>query len=427
VKFLKFILFFPLMSALLFASTEPTSKHILESANAITTQVVPTSAQFSHMQHILLSSGSSTFEIQSAINTCSKQGGVVELQEGNYLSGPLHLKSGVYLQLDANAVLTSLPYTSYPNSTMPQNFITAENAHTFGIIGTGCIDGNGAAWWQAFKSAPHQATFKRPRLIYFQNCHDIYIANITLKNSPSFHIVPLQCKNVVVSNVTIATDTPSPNTDGIDPASTTSMVIENCHISDGDDNIAIKAQKGPSKYIYIIHNHFGLGHGLSIGAQTNSGVSNIYALNNSFSGTTTGIRIKSPLGSVGSVKNLYYINTTMNGVGTAFELSAYYPENTIPKAGTSLATASGASLIARDIYISHLTATQVSKNAMLIVGSPQNPFTRILLQNVAISSAQGAIIRNATLTATQVNIIPQSGPAYILQEGGKVKQTKNQG
>ena len=47
---------------------------------------------------------------------------------------------------------------------------------------------------------------------------DIIVANITLRNSPFWHLHPYDCTNVTVSNVTILSPVSgAPNTDGIDP------------------------------------------------------------------------------------------------------------------------------------------------------------------------------------------------------------------
>ncbi|KAI3989384.1 hypothetical protein MKX01_001553 [Papaver californicum] len=71
---------------------------------------------------------------------------------------------------------------------------------------------------------------------------DIRLPNITLQNSPFWTLHPYDCKNVFVTNVTmLAPVVGAPNTDGIDPDSCENMVIEDCYISVGDDEVAIKS------------------------------------------------------------------------------------------------------------------------------------------------------------------------------------------
>ena len=68
----------------------------------------------------------------------------------------------------------------------------------------------------------------------------------------------------------------SRNTDGIDPGETsfaTCGLLAYNTISTGDDHIAIKGGHGVTN-IVVVHNHFGTGHGMSIGSETYGGVQN---------------------------------------------------------------------------------------------------------------------------------------------------------
>ncbi|CAD5189631.1 unnamed protein product [Musa acuminata subsp. malaccensis] len=49
------------------------------------------------------------------------------------------------------------------------------------------------------------------------------------------------CSNVVVRNVTILAPHDSPNTDGVDPDSSSNVCIEDCYISTGEDLVAMKS------------------------------------------------------------------------------------------------------------------------------------------------------------------------------------------
>ena len=109
----------------------------------------------------------------------------------------------------------------------------------------------------------------------------------------------------------------SRNTDGIDPGETsfaTCGVMAHNTISTGDDHIALKGGHAVWNII-ILHNHFGTGHGMSIGSETYgvypapehrlSGVSNVRVCdltidadsrpvgNGASPGDFNGIRVKS--------------------------------------------------------------------------------------------------------------------------------------
>ena len=126
----------------------------------------------------------------------------------------------------------------------------------------------------------------------------LFIHDITFQNPP-YHHCGLRSNggNITISNLTVNTPYALP------PASTrttrdglnfvgTNCIIENCHISDGDDNIAMGAT-GPLNDLLITNCTFGTGHGVSIGSSITVGLSNLTVVNCTFSGTDYGIRMKS--------------------------------------------------------------------------------------------------------------------------------------
>ena len=90
--------------------------------------------------------------LQRAIDVCSAEGGgrVVLSHGKTFLSGPLQLKSGVELYLDAGAVLLANPDERiYRLSAFGSNrgegmlWLWAKDAHDIRVCGRGTIDGNG--------------------------------------------------------------------------------------------------------------------------------------------------------------------------------------------------------------------------------------------------------------------------------------------
>ena len=91
----------------------------------------------------------------------------------------------------------------------------------------------------------------------------------------------------------------APNTDAIDPFSSSNIKIDHVFASVGDDNVAIKSgaigspgPDAPSHDITITDCVFEAGHGLSIGSEVSGGVQNVHAERISFKGTDQGIRVK---------------------------------------------------------------------------------------------------------------------------------------
>ena len=176
----------------------------------------------------------------------SAGGGTVEIPAaaGAYLCGPLTLKNSINLQIDSGATLKMLPYGTWPGGTSPPDFITGSNLHDIEISGSGTIDGQATAsgWWNGL------STSARPYMITLSSCQRVLIQNVTLKNAPKMHIsIKNKGGNITIQGITINTPV-SPNTDGIDLVGT-NCLVQNCSISDGDDNIALGSSSANAAYV----------------------------------------------------------------------------------------------------------------------------------------------------------------------------------
>ena len=275
-----------------------------------------------------------TARIQQAIDRCAK-GSAVELASDNssdaFLIGPIFLRAGVTLLVDKGITLfgTRNPefYALTPGSCGLVNdkstagcepLITAKNASGSAIMGDGTIDGQGGAtlifdgkpsaksWWDLAEDARIAGRQQVPRMIETDLTDDFTLYRITLKNSPNFHVTFHRGDGLTVWGVKIDTPRTARNTDGIDPAQSSNITITQSFISTGDDNIAIKAGDGPTTHMTVIHNHFYAGHGMSIGSETNGGVSGIRVTDLSLDGPDNGLRIKSNPTRGGHVEDVIY-------------------------------------------------------------------------------------------------------------------------
>ena len=156
---------------------------------------------------------------------------------------------------------------------------------------------------------------------------------VTIKNAPKFHVVIDSTIGYKVWGVTVAAPADSPNTDGIDPSRAKNGVIAYTKISTGDDNIAVKGG-GPCPVdgLLVAHNHFGEGHGMSIGSETNGGVRNVSVCDLSLDGTDNGLRIKSDASRGGLVQGIYYTDVCIRDSRHPLVFDAYYSSST----GTSI-------------------------------------------------------------------------------------------
>ena len=272
-----------------------------------------------------------TARIQHAIDACGNGKGVLLRARGSdnaFLSGPLELREGVTLIVDKGATLFAsrdpAVYEKTPGSCGLVNdsgsgckpLISAQHVSGAGVMGDGVIDGRGGekllgkdiTWWDLAEQARKGGRQQVPRLIVADAADNFTVYRITLKNSPNFHIVYNHGDGFTVWGLKI--DTPkrgARNTDGVDPgAGSKNITITHSYIRTGDDNVAIKGGTGGITNMTVSHNHFYWGHGMSIGSETNGGVSKIRVFDLSLDGPDNGIRIKSNGSRGGLVHDVIY-------------------------------------------------------------------------------------------------------------------------
>ena len=342
-----------------------------------------------------------TKAIQDAIDTVSARGGgTVIIPEGKYLTGPFTLASGIDLHLESNAViLIDDNRTNYPIvKSRYVDAITARDAHDIKITGEGTIDGQGKAWWDAFR-ANHDMTH-RPYLIKFTDCTNVTVTGVTLQNSPMFHLVPQNCTDVTIQGITIRSPEEAPNTDGIDPSGW-NFLISDCHIDTGDDNIAIKPLRGertPGSKNFVVKNcTFVHGHGMSVGSGTAGGLEDLTVSNCTFRETDRAIRIKTLRGNGGVLRHCVYENLKITAIKKSpISIVDYYPESQAPKdpAAEKAEPVTDLTPQNQDIIIRNVTVTDCP-NAGVIRGLPEAPIDGLTFSNVNISAEKGMIIYHA--------------------------------
>jgi polygalacturonase len=185
----------------------------------------------------------------------------------------------------------------------------------------GVIDGQGEVWWNMWRRRTLRYT--RPNLIEFMHSSDILISNVVLLNSPFWNIHPVYSSNVVIKYVSIFAPHDSPNTDGIDPDSSTSVCIEDTYISTGDDLVAIKSgwdeygiSYGRPSYDITIRRLRGSSpfSGIAIGSEVSGGVQKVLVEDVNLYNTGIGIHVKTNVGRGGYIRDVTFKNVYMNNV-----------------------------------------------------------------------------------------------------------------
>jgi polygalacturonase len=376
-----------------------------------------------------------TKAIQAAIDDCSSAGGgTVKLAGGTFLSAPILLKSNVTINIaKGTTLLASSDHADYPKKQefrAPgyQALITGTNVEHIAITGEGTIDGAGKSWWDAVRGTRDAGLLgsenTRPRGIVFDHCKHVLLEGVTVQNSPYWQIVPYYSDDVIIRHVRILADPHSPNTDAIDPFSSSNIVIDHVYADVGDDNIAIKSgminspgPDAPSKNITITDCEFLHGHGLSIGSEIAGGAQNIHAERIHFKGTDQGVRIKANRDRGADVSNISFKDITMEDVKTSILVSAYYPK-ALPEGEVAPEPVQRLTPLFHDIVIENIKSTN-SAWAGVIIGLPESPVKNIVLKNIDIQATKGMQIAYATVTGTNVKITASEGQAITVAPNAK--------
>ncbi len=308
-----------------------------------------------------------TARIQRAINKCGKGRAVmlrVDETDNAFLSGPLELKPDVSLIVGPGVTLFAsrdpavfavspgscgiVSHSPPPQRQGPvvgdpgrprgcKPLISVDHAPNSGVMGDGVIDGRGGekmlgsqySWWDLAEQARAGGGQQVPRLIVATDSDDFTLYRITLKNSPNFHVVYNHGDGFTVWGLKI--DTPqrlARNTDGVDPGDgAKNITITHSYIRAGDDNVAIKGGPGGATNMTISHDHFYWGHGMSIGSETNGGVSKIRVFDLSLDGPDNGIRIKSNGSRGGLTEDVVYDDVCIRNSPNPITLDTAYSAN----------------------------------------------------------------------------------------------------
>jgi polygalacturonase len=402
-----------------------------------------------------------TNNIKTAIDSLSKKGGgTLFFPAGEYLTGPIILKSNITIHIDAGAVLhfsdnydDYLPFVPirWEGVTMKSfcPLFYAYEAENITITGRGKIDGQGKKWWdEHLKNVVEYRTnkkllnenkwqklwadenkdvkvkeyyrstldlkFFRPPFIQPFRCKNILVEGITIVNSPFWTVNPEFCDNVTVRSVTIKNPL-SPNTDGINPESCRNVHISDCHISVGDDCITIKSGRDedgrfhnvPCENITITNCTMLSGHGgVVIGSEMSGGVRKVAISNCVFDGTDRGIRMKSMRGRGGIVEEIRVDNIVMKDIKIeAFTFDLFYGK-------TKEDSVNEGTPCFRNIHISNVTGSNV-KQACNISGISEMPVSNLTFNNINIDAQVGFIVHTAkNIELTNVTVSTKTGSPF---------------
>jgi len=386
-----------------------------------------------------------TDAIAKAIAACSQSGGGrVVAPRGEFLTGPVHLKSNTNLHLDEGSTLkfsrdtkAYLPVVlTRFESTECMNYsplIYALDQTNVAVTGTGMLGGQADRehWWPqkgntrdgAQPGAPTQKAdadalvemgnkdvpvsqrifgeghYLRPAFFQPYRCTNVLIEGVSIRNSPMWELNPVLCRNVTVRGVKIASY--GPNNDGCDPECCTDVLIEGCVFETGDDCIAIKSGRNRDgrrvgvacENIIIRDCTMKDGHGgVALGSEGSGGIHNVFIDNCRMDSPNLqrALRLKTNTFRGGSYENVYFTNTTVGQVAEAVvEVDFFYPEydNREGRGG-------GFKPLVSNVVVENVTS-QTSKRAVYLRGYENAPVSGVRIAHCSFGKVtQDDVIEN---------------------------------
>jgi polygalacturonase len=201
-----------------------------------------------------------TKSIQQAIETAAKKGGgkVIIPAPGVYISGTIHMRSNINLEVEAGATLLGSPdindYDSirwgHNADRQPYHLIYADSIQNFMISGKGVIDGNGSYFWKDWEKDKNGVMvlprwlLPKPKkvspLIEIFQCYNVTVQDVTIRTGGGWNLHLYNSDLVKVRGINIDNNIYSPNSDGIDITGCSDVIISDCYIKTCDDAICLK-------------------------------------------------------------------------------------------------------------------------------------------------------------------------------------------
>ncbi|MDQ7989345.1 MAG: glycoside hydrolase family 28 protein [Candidatus Dactylopiibacterium sp.] len=376
-----------------------------------------------------------TEAFRAAIAAASEAGGGrIVVPAGDWLTGPIHLRSRIELHIEEGATVR---FRTEAEAYLPMvltrwegvelyNYsplIYALDCEDIAITGRGTLDGQGSndTWWKWRDKVkfgwqpgtPQQKPARlmlfvlgeydvpvearrfgegywlRPNMIQPYRCRNILIEGVTIRNSPMWHIHCVLSQNITVRGVTVIGH--GPETDGANPESCRDVLIEDCYFDTGDDCIAIKSGRNgdgrrinvPSENIIVRNCTMRDGHGaIVIGSELTGGVRNVFAENLEMDSPNLdrALRIKTNSHRGGLVENIHMRNSVVKSLGgEVVQVNLDYEEG-----DTGHFTP-----VVREIHVDNLVS-QGGKIGLQLKAYERSPITGVRVSNCRFEGVEQA-------------------------------------
>lgn len=264
-----------------------------------------------------------TKAIQAAIDECHKNGGgKVVIENGEYVSGTIFLKSFVELHIERNATLVgSKEIEDYPENDvkhvntamLPRGrnacFIMADECENISITGMGKIYCSGENFVE--KADNYYMPYKRvdkptpPRIVFLAGCKNVKIEDTFYINEVAGWTFWIHdCDYVNIRGIKVECDLDMPNNDGIHINSSRNVCVSDCNLTCSDDTLVVRANNASLKEKKVcenvsitncnLHSHAA---GIRIAWLNDGVIRNCNFSNLTMTDCTTGVSISLPINS----------------------------------------------------------------------------------------------------------------------------------
>jgi polygalacturonase len=233
-----------------------------------------------------------------------------------------------------------------------------------------------------------------PRAIVFQDCTNVTVSGLHLKNQARWGFVFIYCTHVVAENLTVSTDRYIPSSDSMDVCSCEDVQISHCDIACNDDDISIKSGKDadglrvnrPTENVTISDCQFGSGGGVAMGSEVSGSIRHVLVERCTFTGSGTAARIKSQPSRSGIVEDIVYRDIQVSGVARAIEFDLEW--RMVPP----LAPAAKVLTSIRNVQLINFTGT--AQSVGVIRGFKTSPIQDLTFDNVHLTTQRGLVVSN---------------------------------
>ncbi len=360
-----------------------------------------------------------TKSIQAAINKCAADGGgTVYLPPGKWLSGTVYMRDYVTVLLDSGSTLLgsrdpndyARPHTppSKDSLVAAKADAVAEQGRSFSywsliagaglqrvaIRGRGTIDGQGSAF--RFKDR------NRPKGIYLENCRDVLVEGLKMRNAGSWMQHYRNCDRLTIRGITVFNHA-AYNNDGLNIDSCRDVCISGCMVDSDDDAIVLKSLSlKPCENVTIVNcvisSHC---NAIKMGTESGGGFRNITITNCTicsprYSKVTYGRQrglagLALEIVDGGILDRVAISNIVMKGVSVPIFMRlgnrARQYDKDEPKPGVGTL---------RNVVINNIVATETSNIGCSITGLPGHPVENVSLSNIKLSFEGGGTKKDAS-------------------------------